>query len=270
MPQIVNLSSSAVNSAAGNFTTTFSQPLDLDDPDYDYEVGIVDGILWNSPPNISAALNNNTLTYNNGSSDKVVTFDDGVYGVNDIENALANAMTLNGDDPTKIVIVGFSYSSKVQFQITSPYTVTLPLAPVGLPKRTIAYLLGFTTPQQGIALTTTTTGLGVADISNGFSSFLINFPGLVDGSTVMTNGNTSSAIFNASWEYPPNARNPLTIYYPSFVKVTQKIVQNIVCIITNQNGGQPLDFNQKGNYQNNSTSLVLLFQKVPKSARKKN
>jgi hypothetical protein len=273
MPKIINLSSSAVNSPAGDFTTVFTPALDLSDGDY--EVALLDGILWNSVPNISAAIGNNTLSYSpdGGSSNFTVTFPDGVWSVNAIASFLADQISVQGNDPANLVLVGFPSPNLTQFQITSPYTVTLPFQPLNNKFGSIAFILGFDRSQQGGPLTVTTTGNNTANVSNGFSAFLINFPGLVDGSTILTNGTTSSAIFAGTWTVPANARNPLVVFYPAFVKVTQKYIQSIQCRVTNQDGIIPMDFNQGpvefGNpdFSNSSSQFSLVFRKIADPGR---
>ena len=88
---LISLESSQTNQPSHNFLVNYSN-FELDGEN-EYEIGLIQGSIWYSWYNISSEFNNNQLRYSadNGSTFNTVTFDDGIYSVNAINDRIANS-----------------------------------------------------------------------------------------------------------------------------------------------------------------------------------
>lgn len=123
---LLNLTSSGedIQGVSHNFSLNFSNLSLNHDTRTRHEMALVSYSMWYSWYNVSSALSNNLFKYNNGSVDRIITIDNGQYGVSDLNSFIKSAMTALGDLADHIKIVGNFNSLKVDLTIVGSYTVT--------------------------------------------------------------------------------------------------------------------------------------------------
>jgi hypothetical protein len=252
MVVVLNLNSTNIVSGGVNaayYTAIFtSNPLKLDG---EWEVALNKYVLWYTTYNISAALGNNTIKYstNGGSTWKTITLPNGNYQVSDINAQIQYSITANGDTAANIVLNAINYLYSTQFVLLNSYQVDLTVG--GLHS-----ILGF----NAEIITSTKTSEQQANISGGFTNFLITVSGLINQSNSYNGTSTSSVLYSDTWAVYPGSQQLYTIPQMAFVPVTTKQIDNLTIKITDQNGNI-LDFGQAGNYSNNGSSLTLIFKR---------
>ena len=262
----VDLASSAVNNGLGGnaafYTTSYSNPINLEG---DYDVAVVSYSVWNTINNISAASGTNKFYYSttNAGAFTEITLPDGNYNVTDIAAQIAQIVTQNGHDPDKLILTGLPYLYKCQFILHyDPLDVDSYRVSFTNPNSYgLAGILGFN-PGQTLTPNSTNDGIFLADnqanITNGFSAFQFQLPSIVDPRSSYGPTGQSNNILQDSFIVPPGYNQARDISFPKFIPVSQKLITQILVQITDQNGRQ-IDFGQSGNFQNNASTLSLLF-----------
>lgn len=193
-------SSTVSGHTSDDFTVNFPSGVQLGGRPW--EVALDKAVLWNSVFNISAAYNNNTLEYSpdGGSTWKTVTFPDGAYQLEQINDYFQFKMAQNGDadltDPNvPVYYAGFiaNFSTlKARAVVSNSYQIDLTTG-------TLHELLGF----AAIIITSTQEGANVVDITRGVNTFLINCD-LVNGS--YNNGLSGYVLYSFTMKVPPGAQ----------------------------------------------------------------
>ena len=239
MPTIkLDFDSSTVNGQSSNdFTINFPSGVNLGDKPW--EVSLDKVVLWNSVFNISVANGNNTLKYSkdSGVTWKTVTYPDGAYQLEQINDYFQFTMLQNGDanvvDPSNPIyytsfIANFS-TLKARAVVNNNYQIDLTAGD-------LHKLLGF----DPIVVTSTQEGARVVNITRDVNTFLIRCS-LVNGS--YNNGLGSDILYSFTMKVPPGAQ--LTVepnekfYLP--VRDSQQIT-TVRLYITDQMS-RPVSFN---------------------------
>lgn len=217
-----------------------------------YEIGLYKCKFINSIKNITASLGNNTMVYNNGVSNKTITFPDGNYTFEDIDDFIQQTLKDNGDysgggtiSPFKLA--GNFVTLKAEFQFTTANFS------VNLSTGNLYKLLGYVSTK-----TYTYTGSNSAifsasdraDINNGVLGVNINVD-IVDG-MILQSGRTSNIVFTGdltggSGDFNIEQPNIEMLYFP--INITGNRIYNIRVWLTDQNGNlikldptEPVDY----------------------------
>jgi hypothetical protein len=267
----INFSSSNFNAPAGNFTANINPgvPLDIRKKN---KIALQFFQIWNTSPNISAALNNNVIQYYNGVSIKTVVFPDAGYQIADICNFFNQQVGLNGDNNsslgpgdvpnTNYITLSPFLSTTTQVIVAGTYELILNAgAAVNM-----ANVLGFLPLiyPNGTYPGPLVVGQNQANIT-GISSFTINIDNVLTGGSSYT-GNPltnsvgyGSAIWQDSFSNGFGSLYKLIIPERFWLNVAQiPLLTSIKVTILDQNG-KIIDFGQNGNYQNNPSSFTLLI-----------
>jgi hypothetical protein len=245
--QLLTLSSST----GGDVTEAFNDPIKLDHENNIYSLALHQAFLWYSWPNISPSFGNDTITYNNGTTDKTISFPTGNYSVNDLINRIHEVMKENGDssvvDGLDVFDINFevNYTTiAVKIALTNSYTLDLSANTFGL-------LIGF----PAIDVTTTTLSTLTPDITRGIESIFINCS-IIRGS--YSNGVRSQVLYSFS----PNAGvgtlihvNPRNLL---FLEIDTDNITSIRVWVTDQLG-RAIDFRNEG------STFMLELRETPKA-----
>jgi hypothetical protein len=271
----IQLSSSAVNQSASNFTTTYQIPL----PIYgDSRIALVGYSLWNTEPNVVNPTNSNvTITQSVGSLTASISLPTGLYEIPDIAAFISNACIAAGISYTS----GGATISSVTFGEYGPTDSTTwsTTDPTNGGTITITMTTGFaeftgwqTEPVLGPGLVVNKIyySPNAADIQNGFTSFNIYCSAVFGGSSFSV-GNTnfsnsatlqqSTVLYNDSFsQTPPNALQSVIINPPLFLAIDPgfKSAKSITITVTDQNSNV-ISFNQGGNFNNNASTFYIMF-----------
>lgn len=220
-----------------NFIVQFTPPIPLDQ-DLRYECALVKANLWYSWYNISADKGNNQLTYNNGTSDVVVTFPDGQYNVTDINSYLHTQMKNNGD-------YTLSGSIEIYDIILEPNFATNKIL-LTLNDGGGAYTINFSTSDLYLtlgfdAVTYSTTGVtsapNIANINDDINSLLLRSD-LITGSSSYLDSSGADILFTFVPQDGPGTNievNPQSkIYIP--INQSYNEIKKIRCYLTDQLG----------------------------------
>lgn len=196
-----------------------------------YYVALTNLAMWYSFYNISSRLGNNTMVYNDGTTDYNVTFPDGVYNVEDIDGYLKRVMkennTYSGSTPAVYYIeIKADYATgRVLLEISNSYSVTF--------DSKLNDLLGFI----GTSYSSNTTGEELANINNGVNQIHIHTD-IVNSNYSFNNSQGSDIIYSFvpdSLPYTSISREPINpIYLP--VADTNGKISNVRLYITDQLG----------------------------------
>jgi len=270
--QLISISS-AGSGPAGNFTYKI-QPSRVSKGQ---EVAAIRYGLWDTVPNVSAAQGTNVLGVIIAGAASSLTIPDGTYQISDINTYLSQY--INSVAPGKAANLQLSVFANTYTQISATCDTTSQGYGLDLSTGTSGnfyMLLGFSPTADagdgpGVYLNETGsttvifTSQSPANITLGLNSFQFALPGFIAGSVGLTPGSTTAVdfpiIYSDAWQVGPGAfqsvRVPSYVYCPvipqSFTSIPVQIVDDT---------GQILDFNQQGNYYNNTSTLLLHFRDI--------
>jgi hypothetical protein len=89
-------SGSTVSSGGGSFSVSFKPPMFIPREARNCTVSLINSRIWNNFPNVSALQGNNKFRYYDSSTWYEVTFDDGLYTIEDLEAEVQRAVVTNG------------------------------------------------------------------------------------------------------------------------------------------------------------------------------
>jgi len=236
-------SSKAENGAKGNdFTTRFQVPLSFPGGAERFEVYAVKGTAINSIFNIEAQYNNNLLAYYNGSVWNDVTYPDGSFPIQDINEYLQRIMKANNDylprdpdDPTSedqfyIDIEGDYNQGIVRVTVSNDYQLDFT-------KSDFNYLLGFT---KKIVTVTENSTLPV-DINRGVQSLYVHCD--MTNSSVVGSSTSGDVILEFTFAFTgPSSLCDLTQIVPQPFDLKADVINSVRIWISDQRG-RPVDFN---------------------------
>lgn len=230
---VINIDSSLIkNQATHNFEIPMNPPIYLN-PNKNYLISLYNGSLWYSWTNISVSQGNNTLKYGvpigvfpDGGTTKTITFPDGAYTIDAINEEIKDQMLKNGhtyienDEVKSQLVFQPNYATlKIQCYLYHGYTLDLS---EGL----LYKLLGFEATQYSQALTTAPYE---ADISNGINSILIHC-NLVKNSFI--NGGETDVIFSTIPQVPPGSMITLIPQKPIELLLNTNAIHSIKMRVT--------------------------------------
>lgn len=150
-----------------DFVIRYSPPLRLGRDKY--EIALESYNMYNTWPNISADYGNHYFDYSpDGVTWKTITFPDGTYNAEAVEQEINNQVTAYGDDPTKFNFVPSYVTSKYTLEITAPYEVDLGTG------STFYEIVGFSLAQIAAPITVTTLADNIADINRGVNNIYLH------------------------------------------------------------------------------------------------
>lgn len=222
-----------------NFSTTYSDPIKLNGNDgslVDYEIALFNAYLWYSWFNISSEYSNNTLKYYNGALWRTVTFPNGSYQLDDINDYLQSVMKVNGDSTTVDGIDMFNLSIQPNYSTLRTKLVISGSYKFDFSVGNLFELLGV----NADIYTVSSEGTDLVDITRGVNSIHIHCS-IVDGSFV--NGAASDVIHTFNPQKPPGNLIDIQPNYPIYLKVKAvRQIPSITMKVTDQLG-RPLNLN---------------------------
>lgn len=233
-----------------NFTVVFPNQIDLGKDQYEMALSRLN--LWYSWYNISAANNNNTARYYNGTGYNDITFPDGQYSVPQINDFVHAVMKANGDftlsGSTEIYDIEITpnfATNKVNIELTSGYTFDLSTGDLYL-------LLG------GNQVEVTTTGdlPNIANLTNDINQIWARCS-LVEGQGSYINNAQSDIIYTFVPDNIPNTNidlSPITLAWIP-INTTNNVIRRINLRITD-NLSRRLDLN------NEPVTFTLILRKA--------
>jgi hypothetical protein len=231
---LLNITSSGlgVNGPSHDFNINFSNLALNHDSRTRHEIALVSYSLWYSWYNVSADLGNNIFKYNNGTTARVITIDDGQYGVSDLNSYIKAAITAFGDVADNIKIVGNYNSLKVDLTIVGSYSVTFD----GTGLDTI---LGFT---EGVFIAGTWSSMLVPNITNGIDAIQIH-SSLVSPSSNLINNDQSTCLHQFTPQNGPGANLSAEIQSLIYLPMTNLGSIHFASFSIKDNLGRTLDLN---------------------------
>lgn len=216
-----------------DFVTSISDSIKLD-PKYEWKAALVQGQLWYSYNNISAELSNNTLTYNNGTIDRIITIPDGLYSVPELNDALHREMDTLGDyggtgssRTYDINLLPDQSTRKVYLELNKAggsYTIDFSNSS----SSTLYELLGF---EDGVTYSASTLAPNLADITRGINALRITCD-LFDSSYIRDSGTTSNIIYQFVPQVPSGSA--ITIYPQQRIYLPIRTISNRISSIRTQ------------------------------------
>ena len=220
----------------------------------EYEVGLVKASIWYSFHNISTSFSNNTIQYShdNGATFTTITFPNGLYSIDAINQYVQAQMLANGHVPTvngalqyNITITPNYSTLKVDVTLTNNYQLKF--------NSDVNELLGFDNTQQTV--TSTTSGNNVANITRSVNSLSIKCS-IATGS--WENSTTSDVIYTFVYNVTPGSLQEVFPNQILYVPInTYNEIHNIRMRITDQLGRE-VDLN------NEPTTFLLHLRKQKK------
>lgn len=151
-----------------DFVIRFNPPLRLGRDKY--EMALESYNMYNTWPNIAAEYGNHYFSYSpdGGATWKVITFPDGTYNAEAVEEEINKQVIAYGDDATKFNFVPSYVTSKYTLEITAPYQVDLGTG------STFYESVGFSLAQIAAPITVTTLAANIADINRGVNNIYLH------------------------------------------------------------------------------------------------
>lgn len=275
MSQLFSISSAGLG-PAGNFTYKI-QP---GRTSKNKEVALVRYGLWNTVPNVSAELGTNVLGVIIAGNASTLTIPDGTYQISDINTLLSQyieSIVPGGSVNLQLTVFANTYSQITADCITMGQGYGLDLS---TPTSGNFYMiLGFSPTLDsgngpGVYENTTPSTTAIftsqspANITLGLNSFQFVLPSFITGSVGLTPGSISATdfpvIYSDAWRFGPgefqSTLAPSFVYVPVAVQTFTQIPVQIT-----DDTGNVLDFNQQGNYYNNTSTFLLHMRDVGSS-----
>ena len=110
-------------SDTGNQVTVFLNPPIVLDDNKSYQMRLLNANIVYSMPNITTK--NNTLVYNDGYVNHTITFDNGIYGIQDINKQISNSFFVLTDEPSSqfFYFEALESTSYIRLYIDHSYTI---------------------------------------------------------------------------------------------------------------------------------------------------
>ena len=236
---LVKLDSETANQPSHNFQVDFSN-FSLE-KNTQYEIGLVKASVWYAFHNVSSSFSNNTVQYstNSGSTFTTITFPNGLYSIDAINQYVQAQMLANGDAPTVNgapqynITIAPNYSTlKVDISVKNNYQFKFNSA--------INELLGYDNTQ--LTVTSTTSGNNVANITRSVNSLSIKCS-IATGS--FENATTSDVIYTFIFNVGPGSLQEIAPNQILYVPInTYNEIQSIRMRLTDQLG-RAVDLNNE-------------------------
>lgn len=223
------------NQASGysyNATWRFQPPINLPER---CEVALYSISMFNSNPNISATLNNQTLKYSkdSGATYTTITIPQGSYGIDALSTQINSLIVATGGVANNVILTGNYATLKVDITLSATYRLDFSVG-------NLYRLLGWT---AGI-VSVSGTGTDLADLTNGIVSYSIN-SSVVSGQGSYLSGTQSQALYTFVPNVPSGNLIDITVQNLLFVEMNTRTIGNLNINLTDQAGNLLVDLSQE-------------------------
>lgn len=228
----LDLVSSQGSGYSYNTTWRFQPPINLPD---NCEVALYSISMFNSNPNISATLNNQTLKYSkdSGATYTTITIPQGTYGIDALSTVINSLIVASGGVANNVVLTGNYATLKVDISLSATYRLDLS---VGNFYRLIGWTAGI--------VSTSGTGSTLADLTNGIVSYSIN-SNIVSGEGSYLSGVASQSLYSFVPNVSAGNLIDITVQNLLFVAMNTKTIGSLNINITDQAGNLLVDLSQE-------------------------
>lgn len=253
--------SSDVDSGAKNrselgdyFQVQLNNPLKVPADALNCNLRVLQSNIWYTTPNISVIQNNNTIYYNNG-VDKTIILPNGLYGIGDLNLALARELVANGDASDLFTLLADNATQRVVifFNATG---VTIDFTQPNTPRD----ILGFNNPPVVIGPSITGNGI-TGNAVAGFNSL----EAFVISGDIVSNGIPTNSIARGVLAYIPittevGLQNIYSPFNPLMIDGTELIgkSKNVLNFYLTDQNLRPLDTNSE-----NWSFIIELSYNIP-------
>ena len=219
------------NQASGysyNATWRFQPPINLPER---CEVALYSISMFNSNPNISATLNNQTLKYSkdSGVTYTTITIPQGSYGIDALSTQINALIVATGGVANNVVLSGNYATLKVDITLSATYRLDFSVG-------NLYRLLGW---NAGI-VSASGTGTNLADLTNGIVSYSIN-SSVVSGQGSYLSGTQSQALYTFVPNVPSGNLIDITVQNLLFVEMNTRTIGSLNINLTDQAGNLLVD-----------------------------
>lgn len=223
------------NQASGysyNATWRFQPPINLPER---CEVALYSISMFNSNPNISATLNNQTLKYSkdSGATYTTITIPQGSYGIDALSTQINALIVATGGIANNVIISGNYATLKVDITLSATYRLDFSVG-------NLYRLLGWT---AGI-VSASGTGTNLADLTNGIVSYSVN-SNIVSGQGSYLSGTQSQALYTFVPNVPSGNLIDITVQNLLFVEMNTKTIGSLNINLTDQAGNLLVDLSSE-------------------------
>lgn len=223
------------NQASGysyNATWRFQPPINLPER---CEVALYSISMFNSNPNISATLNNQTLKYSkdSGATYTTITIPQGSYGIDALSTQINSLIVATGGVANNVILTGNYATLKVDITLSATYRLDFSVG-------NLYRLLGW---NAGI-VSASGTGTNLADLTNGIVSYSIN-SSVVSGQGSYLSGTQSQALYTFVPNVPSGNLIDITVQNLLFVEMNTRTIGNLNINLTDQAGNLLVDLSQE-------------------------
>lgn len=223
------------NQASGysyNATWRFQPPINLPER---CEVALYSISMFNSNPNISATLNNQTLKYSkdSGATYTTITIPQGSYGIDALSTQINSLIVATGGVANNVILTGNYATLKVDITLSATYRLDFSVG-------NLYRLLGW---PAGI-VSVSGTGTDLADLTNGIVSYSIN-SSVVSGQGSYLSGTQSQALYTFVPNVPSGNLIDITVQNLLFVEMNTRTIGNLNINLTDQAGNLLVDLSQE-------------------------
>lgn len=223
------------NQASGysyNSTWRFQPPINLPER---CEVALYSISMFNSNPNISATLNNQTLKYSkdSGATYTTITIPQGSYGIDALSTQINSLIVATGGVANNVILTGNYATLKVDITLSATYRLDFSVG-------NLYRLLGW---PAGI-VSVSGTGTDLADLTNGIVSYSIN-SSVVSGQGSYLSGTQSQALYTFVPNVPSGNLIDITVQNLLFVEMNTRTIGNLNINLTDQAGNLLVDLSQE-------------------------
>lgn len=223
------------NQASGysyNATWRFQPPINLPER---CEVALYSISMFNSNPNISATLNNQTLKYSkdSGATYTTITIPQGSYGIDALSTQINSLIVATGGVANNVILTGNYATLKVDITLSATYRLDFSVG-------NLYKLLGW---PAGI-VSVSGTGTDLADLTNGIVSYSIN-SSVVSGQGSYLSGTQSQALYTFVPNVPSGNLIDITVQNLLFVEMNTRTIGSLNINLTDQAGNLLVDLSSE-------------------------
>lgn len=215
-----------------NTTWRFNPPIHLSE---NCEVGLYSISMFNSNPNISATLNNQTLKYSkdSGATYTTITIPQGSYSIDALNTTINSLIASSGGVANNIIFTGNYSTLKIDITLTATYRLDLTVG-------NLYKLLGWTNS----VISTSGSGSNLADLTNGIVSYSIN-SNIVSGSGSYLSGSQSQSLYSFVPNVAPGSLIDIAPQNILYVPLNTKTIGSLNINITDQAGNMLVDLSSE-------------------------
>lgn len=228
----LDLVSSQGSGYSYNTTWRFNPPISLGD---NCEVGLYSISMFNSNPNISANLNNQTLKYSkdSGATWTTITIPQGSYSIDALNTTINGLISASGGTANNVIMTGNYSTLKIDITLGTGYRIDLSVG-------NLYKLLGWTASIFSVS----GSGTSLADLTNGIVSYSIN-SNIVSGSGSYLSGTQSQSLYSFVPNVAPGSLIDIAPQNILFCQMNTRTIGTLNINITDQAGNMLVDLSQE-------------------------